>query len=161
MTKAKKIIVGALITVASLLSLGTYAADGIENHRGTYAANGIGNDRGAFIANKLDLNEDQKAKFDNLQKVISEQKEANQADNMREQFKALLTAPVLDQYQALTLFEQKAATMQQSAPIIIAAIASFTDSLSAEQKAKAQDMMEMMQKFGRQGGGKFGSFPFK
>ena len=149
MTKVKKMIVGALIAVASFVSIGSYAANNMQQHRAE------------FIANKLDLNADQKVKFEQLTKVISEQRQIHQADKSHEQIKALLNAPVLDQQQALVLFEQKAAKIKTSAPVVIAAIANFTDSLNFEQKAKAQDMMEMMEKLGRHGGGKFTGFPFR
>jgi hypothetical protein len=149
MTKVNKIVVGALIAVVSLIGVGTCVADN------------MGYQKSAFIAKKLELNEVQKANFENLKKVISEQRQASETNKMPEEVKALLSAPVLDQYQALTLFEQKAAKMKESAPIIIAAIANFTDSLSTEQKVKAQEMMEMMEKFGRHRGGEFRNFPFK
>lgn len=143
MTKTKKIIIGTIISAVTLGGVAAYASpDGCGGkHRG-----GMMHKGGDFIAKRLNLDETQKQNLENLRKTMREQMEANHADTKpREEISALLSEPTLDQTKLLALMEERATKMKASAPTVVAAIATFTNSLSNEQRA---DMQAMMKKFG-------------
>ncbi|MDH3688138.1 MAG: Spy/CpxP family protein refolding chaperone [Gammaproteobacteria bacterium] len=141
MKKSTKIIVG---TVVGLSVVGGAAAFAHSQHEGGF---GYGHHKAYMIervSERLDLTADQDVKLDNLlneMRRMRRESVSNRKESM-EQVQDLFSAPVLDQQAALELFNSKVDSMTQRVPIIIGAIAAFTDSLTPEQKEQAREMME-------------------
>ena len=155
MTKSKKII---LASVLSVLTLGGFAAyAGAGEHCG-FGSHGFGmqgfnpEKRADFMlqrmTNKLDLNTAQVANLKAVQQLFAEHFKEKKAQKGGELL-ALLDAPSLDQAQALHILESRGAERKAKAPEVIAAIATFTDSLSNEQRVK---LKEILQQFPRRAG---------
>ena len=155
MTKTKKVIIGTIVSIVTLGGVAAYASpDGCGGmHKG-----------GDFLSKRLDLTEDQKQNLVNLRKTMREQVQANHGDaKPREKISALLSQPTLDQTKVFAMLEERTTKMKASAPTVISAIATFTDSLTNEQRA---EMQKMMAKFGERREGRMGGmgkpfgFPF-
>lgn len=154
MTKTKKIIIGTIISIGALGGLMAYAAPGslCEGSGGMFAGkhNGM---RGDFIAKRLNLDDIQKQNLEYLKNTMMEQMQPHKDNHPREKIMELLSEPTLDQAKALSMLEQRGAAMKESAPTVIAAIATFTDSLSDEQRTEIRSMMDQ---FKQHRGGPFG-----
>lgn len=153
MTKTKKIIIGALISVVTLGGLISYASP--SHHFGKFG--GMSEKKAEFIINrissKLDLNDIQKQNLVALKDTIKEQRELNQQNDPREELTKLLSTPVLDETKVLSLMENRMTQMHLAAPTVISAIANFTNSLSDEQRAEIKNFAD---KFAKHRGGRFG-----
>lgn len=153
MTKAKKIVIGTLISVVTLGGLISYASPG--EHFGKFG--GMNEKRVEFIiervSSKLDLNDIQKQNLIALKDTVKKQRDLNKQNNPREELKALLSAPVLDETKVLTMLEARTTKMHLAAPTIVSAIADFTNSLNNEQRT---EIMAMADKFKKRRGGRFG-----
>ena len=150
MNKAKKII------IASLISLGTLG--GLTSNAMAFGGHGKdGTMRADFIvyriSSKLDLNDDQKTKLESLKTTITDLIQARKESNSRDKAKELLSASVLDQEKALALLGERQTKTLETAPSVIAVLATFTDSLTEEQRTK---LLEAMEKFGKHQGRPFG-----
>jgi Spy/CpxP family protein refolding chaperone len=103
------------------------------------------------VSKELDLNEFQQQKFDALAELfaatLSEVKPARQQHI--EEVSALLQEPSFNQAQALEMIEQKTQMVNARAPLLIASLAEFVDSLNLEQKAKLQEFLEHRHKHHR------------
>jgi len=142
MNKTKKIVIGALLSVATLGSVATYAGPG----KGGFMSERMV----SRISSKLDLNDAQKQNLETLKNVLVAQKAKKKETNTRADLISLLSAPVLDETKALSIMEEKVKERQAAAPAIVSAIANFTNSLNDEQRAKLVTMTEKMSK--RRGG---------
>ena len=89
---------------------------------------------------KLDLDEDQEAILLDVKDLMTNIRQAREESNPQDQVMALLSQPEFDQSEALSIIESRVAKMQEYAPQVIAAIASFTDSLSDEQRTQMQEL---------------------
>lgn len=153
MTKTKKIIIGTIISVVTL-------GGGVAAYASPDGCGGM--HKGGFMAKRLNLTEDQKQNLANIKTTIREQVKVNHGETKPlENISALLSQPTLDQNKVLSMLEERTTKIKASAPTVVSAIATFTDSLTNEQRAK---MQKMMKKFGerRMNGGMdkpFG-FPF-
>jgi len=150
MNKAKKIIIASLISLGTLGGLASYAM----------AFGGHGKDGGMRadfivyrISSKLDLNDDQKSKLESLKTTLTDLIQARKENNSRDKAKELLSKPVLDQEKALALMEDRQTQILEIAPSVIAVLATFTDSLTAEQRTT---LLEVLAKFGKHQGRPFG-----
>ncbi|MCK5871799.1 MAG: hypothetical protein KAG26_03150 [Methylococcales bacterium] len=94
------------------------------------------------MMHKLDLNEIQRSNLVSVKDLMMEIKQARQDNSPRKQVLALLSQPVFDQQAALSIIETRTANIQEYAPQIITAIATFTDSLTDAQRAEMQKMSE-------------------
>ena len=155
--KIKKIIIATLISVGTLGGLTSYAmAFGHESHD-KQGISKEGNIRADFmvyrLSSKLDLSDIQKAHLDTLKSTIIDLVKTRKEQKPREKVRELLAEPVLDQQKALELLGDHQAKVLASAPSVIAAVATFTDSLTEEQRAT---LLELIQKFGRHPGRPFG-----
>jgi flavin-dependent dehydrogenase len=134
MTKLKKIVIGTVVSLGIVGGLATYAT--AYHGGGMYKCHKSG-----YLAKHLDLNEVQKQNLENLKTTIAEEKKAHKENHPREKIFELLSAPKLDQDKALTMLNERTTDIQKSAPKVIAAIATFTDSLNDDQRAKLKDFM--------------------
>ena len=97
-----------------------------------------------WIEHRLDLSP---AQTDQLQQAMAKFKEMrsewrDQRDEDLQLVRDLIASPTLDQAQVLALIESKADQVKTNAPEMIAAVATFSDSLSAEQKQEVVEMLE-------------------
>ena len=149
MTKAKKIIIGALLGVVTLGGLISYAAPG-----GHFCNMGGASEKKAeFIVNrisaKLDLNDLQKQNLVALKDAIQEQRKIHQQNNPREELMALLSKPVLDETKVLAMLEERTTRFHLAAPSMINAIANFTNSLD---QAQRDQIIKLADKFAKHRG---------
>jgi Spy/CpxP family protein refolding chaperone len=178
MTKSKKIILASVLSVLTLGGFAAYAGDGDNYGFGMHnftkrgfgmhdpAKRGFGMHnftkrgfgmydpakRDEFMLKrmtyKLDLNDAQVANLKAVQQLFANYRKEKKAQK-DSKLLALLDAPTLDQAQALHILQTRAEERKVEAPEIIAAIATFTDSLSNEQRAK---LKEILQRSPRHGG---------
>lgn len=96
------------------------------------------------IRERLDLNEAQTADLNQLKdRLVALRKGFRQdREQQRAQLLELISAPELDQQQALDMIRQRISAMEQKAPELIAAIADFHASLNFEQKQKVKEFLE-------------------
>lgn len=151
-----KIMIGSAI-VLSVAGGAAWAKGGYCDQRGPQG-----------LAQGLELTAEQQVKFNALvqQMQARRQQMREQRQARRGEMLQLLDAATLDQQKARELVNQRTAAMQQNAEAMIEAIAGFTDSLTAEQKAqlrqnietRMQRMQHRMQQRGRHGPpeGRFG-----
>jgi uncharacterized membrane protein len=95
------------------------------------------------IAARLDLNDRQKAKLDALKQQLLGLRESmqQQRGERRALVLGLLAAPTLDQQQILDRVQQKTAMVNDNAGPLVTALAVFTDSLDASQKATLRELV--------------------
>ncbi len=95
------------------------------------------------VSNKLDLDESQKRNFrilaKNMTGMMNEIRESRQAH--MSQVQQLLAEPVFNQAGALEMIQDKTQKINEKAPIAIASLALFLDSLNAEQKSELQSFI--------------------
>jgi len=151
MTKTKKIVIGALISVVTLGGLISYASPGLHGKFG-----GMTEKKAEFIINrissKLDLNDVQKQNLVALKDTLKQQRDIHHKDNPREAIMSLLSEPVLDETKVLAMMEARTTQMHLAAPTVISAIADFTNSLSNEQR---EEIKSFADKFRNRGGRHF------
>ncbi len=95
-----------------------------------------------YLSEELKLDEQQAMRLESLRRlaVRIRNESRSHGDEQREQILSLISAPTMDQELALKLVGDKADSITQRAPEVIAALAVFTDSLSAEQKQQIETM---------------------
>jgi Spy/CpxP family protein refolding chaperone len=146
MKKTKKILVGSLIVI-TLGAVGALTAGGYGH--------GWGGDRGhmavmmaermmSHATKELDLTEAQQANLQALQqKVLSLRTEARMGkQETRQELMQQLLQPTLDQEHMMMMVRDRLQLAEQKAPEVIAALAVFSDSLTAEQKNKIKENIE-------------------
>jgi Spy/CpxP family protein refolding chaperone len=96
------------------------------------------------ITRKLDLDDMQRQKFVEMAELVATT--MRQVKPTREQrlgeISALLQEPSFNQARALELIRQKTQVVNDQAPLLIAALANFLDSLSAGQKQQLQELLQ-------------------
>ncbi len=100
------------------------------------------------ITSKLDLNDSQKAKLDEVKVAFLKSRSENKPDRekARAEIKSLITAEKLDTKRIKSLIEERRSGMEKNMDSVLAKVAEFHATLTAEQKQKA---VEMMDKFSR------------
>ena len=101
------------------------------------------------VGDRLDLNQEQSARLNDLaqhllqlrQEVWDERKQG------KDLLLALLAEPTLDQQQVLALVSEKTQLVNDTAPEVVAKVAEFTDSLTAEQKQELVDKLSKQRRF--------------
>ena len=101
------------------------------------------------VTRKLDLDDMQREKFEELAELAATT--MRQVKPTREQHfgevSALLQEPSFNQARALELVRQKTQLVNEQAPLLIATLAGFVDSLDAAQKQQLQEFLQ--QRHGR------------
>ena len=136
MLKRNKIL---LATVLSVGLIGTVTAY-VGNHNGAKMVERFK----TKISKKLDLNSDQVSKLDlvvqDMMKVRQDFKQSR--SGTMQDVMQLLDSQNLDQTRALQMVRERTQLVEQNATTMIASIATFTDSLTPEQKAELKQMVE-------------------
>lgn len=96
------------------------------------------------VSNKLELDDLQRQKFTELADLVATlMQEVKPTREQRvSEISTLLQAPNFNQARALELVEQKTRLMNEKAPLLIASLAGFVDSLNAEQKQQLQEFLQ-------------------
>ncbi len=132
------------VILASLLSLGVVG--GVAAMQGGEQCGWRGEKMGHMVervSEKLELNEAQREKLEAVRNEMSDLRDQhkNSRGERRTEMLSLLDADTLDRDRAFSIFEARHSEMQEAARGMIATMADFTDSLSAEQRAELKTMM--------------------
>lgn len=155
MTKGKKIILASVLSVLTVGGFAAYAGSGEHcgfGHQG-FGMQGFNPEKRTDfmikrLTYKLDLNEVQVSNLKAVQQLFSQYLKESKAQKGGE-LVSLLEASSLDQAQALHILESRGAERKAKAPEAIATVATFTDSLSDEQRA---ELKEILQHFSQRAG---------
>ena len=151
MKKSSKIIIVSILTLG--LAGGAFAY-GSHHYFSSMSMQEKADMLGNHISKKLDLNEVQEDKLDQLTgrivSLVQQVKQEQQSDHQI--LDELLTGQTLDQTAILSRINQKTAMVNDHAPEMVGLFAGFIDSLDAEQKA---DLKQMIEKRRGQKGGRF------
>lgn len=103
------------------------------------------------VTEKLNLNESQQQ---NLQVLVGEvlafmQGMRAERETHKTQIQEMIAEPVLDQGRALQMIETKTQLVSEKAPVMIASLASFLDSLDTAQKTQLQGFIAKGMHHGR------------
>ncbi|MDJ0833986.1 MAG: Spy/CpxP family protein refolding chaperone [Gammaproteobacteria bacterium] len=141
MKKSSKIIVATVLTVGVAGGVFAYGAHHHFHNMTPQDKAEMISDR---IDRKLDLNDLQKQNLDSLTLYV-----ADLVQQVREERQArfqlmdqLLSDNPVDQAALLQKINEKTAQVNENAPELVARLATFVDSLDAEQKAEIQQMIE-------------------
>ncbi|MDH3634671.1 MAG: hypothetical protein OES20_08185 [Gammaproteobacteria bacterium] len=107
------------------------------------------------VTKKLELDRGQQENFTRLAQMVAQlmmDARATRAQHVSE-IEALLEEPSFNQARALELVQQKILMVNEKAPLVIASLAVFLDSLSAEQKQELQGFLEHRHKHHHRYGG--------
>ena len=96
------------------------------------------------VTNKLDLDSLQRQKFSELAElVVDTLQEVKPTRKQRlDEITSLLEEPSFNQARALELIQHKTQLVNERAPLVISSLASFLDTLSAEQKQQLQEFVQ-------------------
>jgi len=138
------------IMIAGLLSASLLGGVALAHNRsgGFMGPSHFGPSHGAHfiehLGNQLNLSVDQEAKLDALMETMHKLRRDTRKERREnnKQMAVLLDSQTLNQQKALELFTQNFTKMEQRAPEVIAAIAAFTDTLTAEQKQQIKEWFE-------------------
>ncbi len=141
MKKSSKIIVATVLTVGVA---GGVFAFGAHHHYHNMTPQDKAEMISDRIDRKLELNEVQKQNLDDLTFYVADLVQEVR-ENRQERFtimdQLLSDAPV-DQAALLQKINEKTSKVNETAPELVARLASFVDSLDAEQKAEVKQMVE-------------------
>jgi periplasmic protein CpxP/Spy len=137
-------VIGATVLVVGLSACGhhRYGAFGSHLTAEEYAAK---RDKVVDkVARRLDLNADQKTRLSTLGDKLREQRIAlvGETKEPRAEIKALVAGDKFDAARAQALINHKTTAVQTKSPEVVAALASFYDSLNPAQQQKVRDYME-------------------
>ena len=105
------------------------------------------------VTRKLDLDSEQQQSFAQLAGTVAQimqDARITKAQNLTE-IGTLLQEPSFNQARALEMVQQKTSMINEKAPLVIASLAVFLDSLSAEQKQQMQEFLQHRHKHHRHG----------
>lgn len=96
------------------------------------------------VASRLELNAEQKLKFQALTDVVLAQRKAiaGTGADPRARLQAILAGNQLDRSGAQSLVDEKIRTLQTGSPAVIAALGDFYDSLQPAQQQKMREMVQ-------------------
>lgn len=144
MKKVTKIVLGSVATVIAVVGISGFA---MAKHYG--GSHGM---MGEFMIYKLDkqleLNDSQVNQLKSIQEYVKTKHAEHEKEDHKAEIKKMLSQPVLDQQQIISMMDEKMQEMRSNAPEMISKIAAFTDTLSTEQRA---ELIEMMDKMGHRG----------
>ena len=103
------------------------------------------------VTSKLGLNDAQRQKFTAMAElfVATMQEIKPGREQHLGEISALLQEPSFNQAQALEMIQQKTQLVNEKAPLMIASLAEFIDSLTAEQKDQLQEFLQHRHKHHR------------
>ena len=98
----------------------------------------------SYVSDELELDSDQNEKLVTLTEQVMQTGKVfrSETESTQSNITALISADTFDQDQALEMLTSKTALMNQHAPDVLAALGTFLDSLSAEQK---EEVLEFIQ----------------
>lgn len=133
LTKAAITAVGAVLLVGSF-SACSYHHD--PEHRAQWVEK--------KVTRKLELTDSQQEKLKGISTEMMNARNdmKQQFGDDREQLLALLEQPSLDQDKALGMIQSHTQAMNDRAPIIVASVGEFYDSLSIEQQAEVRQFVQ-------------------
>ena len=96
------------------------------------------------VTDKLDLDDLQRQKFTELAELVADtlQEVKPTREQRFDEIASLLREPSFNQARALEMIQQKTQLVNEKAPLVIASMAGFLDSLSMEQKQELQEFMQ-------------------
>ncbi len=103
------------------------------------------------VTKKLDLDSEQQQNFSQLAETVAQimlDAKVTKAEQVTE-IGALLQDPSFNQARALEMVQQKTQMINEKAPLVIASLAVFLDSLKVEQKQQLQDFIQHHRKHHR------------
>ena len=133
LTKTTIAIVGSLLVVASISACSRHHD---PQHRAQWMQQ--------KVTKKLELDDSQQQKLQafSTEMMTARQDMKQQFGDDREQLLALLEQTTLDQQQVLTLIESHTRAINDRAPVIVASVAEFYDSLNSEQQAQLRQFAQ-------------------
>jgi len=137
MNRRAKILTATALTVGLLGSVGVYAKHRMgDGKRAEFFV--------SYVSEELNLDTTQEQALTLLKDEVIMAKELlrEEMEPLRSEVDALLRAETFDQNRALELISGKTATINESAPTVIAALGNFLDGLDAEQKAEVLEHFE-------------------
>lgn len=144
MKKVTKIILGSVAAVITVAGISGYA---MAKQFG--GGHGMMGDYMIYKLDKqLELNDSQVNQLKSIQEYVKTKHAEHQKEDHKAEIKKMLSQPVLDQQQIISMMDEKMQEMRGNAPEMISRIAAFTDTLNAEQRA---ELIEMMDKMGHRG----------
>ncbi len=96
------------------------------------------------VTKKLDLDNQQQQNFAQLAETVAQlilEAKATREEHVTE-IGTLLQDPSFDQVRALEMVQQKTQMINEKAPLVVASLAVFLDSLNLEQKQQLQDFIQ-------------------
>ncbi len=103
------------------------------------------------VTKKLDLDNQQQQNFAQLAETVTQlilDAKSTREEHVTE-IGTLLQDPSFDQARALEMVQQKTQMINEKAPLVVASLAVFLDSLNAEQKQQLQDFIQNHRKHHR------------
>lgn len=134
MKRSTKIITAVVLTLGVAGGVAAYKGNGW--HRGEHFI--------SHVSDELELTPEQTEALEAIRDQIWDirQNVRQDPDARKQAVLSLIDGEVFDQTQALTLVSEKTELVTQYAPQVIASVASFYDSLSAEQQAEVREHIE-------------------
>ncbi len=140
MKKSTKIILSSVTTITLILGASGYA---VAKHFG--GGHGMMGDYMIYkLDRQLELTDTQVDQLEAIQEYVKTKRAEHKKEDHKAKIKALLSQPVLDQQQVISMIDEKMQVLRGNAPEMVSKIAAFTDSLSAEQRTKLLGMMDKM-----------------
>lgn len=141
MKRSSKIILTTAILATT--AAGVVAVAGSDRGFYRHYGQGFATHISERVSSELELNESQQSNLQSLIDTVME-KRGNFKENRSErkaELLAMLDSETLDQGKINALLTQKTQAVESAAPEMISAIAQFTDSLSAEQRAELKEKL--------------------
>ncbi len=103
------------------------------------------------VTSKLGLDEAQRQRFSAMAELFAATMQEIKPGHEQHlgEISALLQEPSFNQAQALDMIQQKTQLVNEKAPLLIASLAEFLDSLTAEQKNQLQEFLQHRHKHHR------------
>lgn len=135
---------------------GGLAACGHRAHHGPASPEQVAEWRGKAVdrvSSKLDLNAEQRQKFEVLADKLIAQRAAlmGQGGHPREAMRSLVAGEKFDRARALSLLDEKTRVLQMATPEVITALADFYDSLNPTQQAEVREFLDQRRGWFRRG----------
>ncbi len=138
MKRSHKIISGVVLSIGLATAAGAYATykHGYDEAKASFVV--------SYVSDKLALNETQEQKLAVLaDKVIALKSDFRQnAVPLHSEIKDLIAQDSFNQQQALSLINEKTQLVNNAAPEVVSAFASFLDGLDDTQKSKVLDFLD-------------------
>ena len=132
--------VGATLIIGSLTACGSYGRSNMSDvDMAAKQAKMID-----YASKKLDLDDAQKQRLSVLADKLREQRTAlaGTTTDPRADLQSLVAGATLDKAKAQLLIDEKTGTLRSKSPEVIAAAATFFDSLNPAQQQQVRDMMQ-------------------